>query len=111
MSNLSRFARTGQAKAAVVIGTEEISIDSGPLLGCVWSEERTSRDYELGGQQVEIVYVGTVSSEVFRARYPNDPQTYVGKDATKNTRTYTVGDLDVGAVTTVITLRGEHEAP
>tara|TARA_R110002020_G_scaffold419113_1_gene628344 strand:- start:40 stop:390 length:351 start_codon:yes stop_codon:yes gene_type:complete len=91
--------------SSLIIGTE----------GQAWegtvNEERVTRDYMDGGQQVEIEQEFVGSSEEFLARYPNDVKTYEGLAATANGKARKVGEIEIGEAFTTVRLTGPDEAP
>ena len=91
--------------SSLIIGTE----------GQAWegtvNEERVTRDYMDGGQQVEIEQEFVGSSEEFLERYPDNAKTYEGLAATVDGKSRKVGEITVGEAFTTISLTGPEEAP
>ena len=89
----------------------ELAIDSGAVWQGTVDEERTTRDYMEGGQDVEITQRITGSSADFNVRYPDDSQTYLGKTATLDGKSRRIAEIERGEAFTTITLSGSEEAP
>lgn len=89
----------------------ELAIDSGAVWQGTVDEERTTRDYMEGGQDVEITQRITGSSAEFNVRYPDDSQTYLGKTATLDGKSRRIAEIERGEAFTTITLSGSEEAP
>lgn len=97
-----------------MLGTDDrsdtLKIGTGEKWQVTRAETRTGRDYELGGQQVEILLTVVGDSDAFVERYPNAAQTYLGRTCTLNTTTYRVANIEAGEAFTLIELAGEEEA-
>jgi len=89
----------------------ELAIDSGAVWQGTVDEERTTRDYMEGGQEVEITQRITGSSAEFNVRYPDDSQTYLGKTATLDGKSRRIAEIERGEAFTTITMSGSEEAP
>ena len=89
----------------------ELTIDSGAVWQGTKDEERTTRDYMAGGQEVEITQRITGSSADFNVRYPEGSQTYLGKIATLDGNSRRIAEIERGEAFTTITLSGSEEAP
>jgi len=115
MSTLGKIAIKALSPFARALGPDgepsELAIDSGEIWKGTVDERRTTRDYMEGGQQVEILQTIVGSSAEFVAEYPNNPQSYLGKDATLDGADLTVAEIEVGEAFTRITLNGPEQAP
>ena len=115
MSTLGRLAVAALKPAASVLGPNgepsELIIDSGPMWQGTVNEERTTRDYMEGGQEVEISQQITGSTAEFDVRYPNASQTYLGKRASLDGKSRRIAEIERGEAFTTITVSGSEEAP
>ena len=115
MSTLGRLAVAALKPAASLLGPDgqpsELAIDAGPVWQGTIDEERTTRDYMEGGQEVEITQQITGPTADFDVRYPNPSQTYLGKLATLNGKARRVAEIARGEAFTTITVSGSEEAP
>ena len=116
MSILGKIAVAALKPAATLLGPNSkpssitIGTDGESWEGTV-NEERVTRDYMSGGQQVEIEQEFVGSSEEFLARYPNELKTYEGLAATVNGKARKVEEIEVGEAFTTVRLKGPDEAP
>lgn len=116
MSYLGKIAVQALKPAASLLGPSgkpsSLTIgDDGEAWEGTVNEERVTRDYMDGGQQVEIEQEFVGSSEEFSARYPNDVKTYEGLAATVNGKARKVGEIEIGEAFTTVRLKGPDEAP
>jgi len=115
MSILGKIAVKALVPFAKLLGPSgepsELAIDSGDIWQGTVDERRTTRDYMEGGQQVEIIQTIVGSTVEFIVGYPNNPKSYLGKDATLDGAALTVAEIEVGEAFTRITLNGPEQAP
>ena len=115
MSILGRIAVNALRPMATILGPDgqpsELVIDSGAVWQGTVDEERTTRDYMEGGQEVEITQRITGSSAEFNVSYPDDSQTYLGKTATVDGKSRRIAEIERGEAFTTITVSGSEEAP
>lgn len=90
---------------------DKLKIDGGEAWNVVRAEERTGREYEIGGQQVEVTQTATGRTDEFNERYTGTRQDYLGKTATMGGNTYRIADIEHGEGFTTISLTGSEEAP
>jgi len=116
MSTLGQIAVQALKPAAALLGPDGqasllvIGDDGAAWQGTV-DEERTTRDYMDGGQQVEIEQNFVGATDEFLARYPEASKSYEGKTATVDGKSRTVAEIEVGEAFTTIRLKGPEEAP
>lgn len=92
--------------------SDQLVINSGEPWDVVRNEERTSRYYDFGGQQIDVDFAVVGTATEFKERYTGTPQSYLGKSATMNGVTYTVGAIEArneGLVT--VGLQHAEQAP
>jgi hypothetical protein len=115
MSTLGQLAVKALRNARAVLGAsgeaDILAINSGPSIKTTRAEASTGRDYEDGGQQVEVTQSAVVESAEFNRLYPSASKEYLGKDATIGDDNYTVSDIERGEAFTTIRLAGEEESP
>ena len=115
MSTLGNIATAALRPFARALGPSgqpsELVIGSGQMWQGTINEERTTRDYMEGGQQVEISQTIVGSSAEFTVRYPETSDEYLGKTATLDGKALTVAEIEVGEAFTRITLNGPEQAP
>ena len=92
-------------------GADSLTIDGGAAWLVTRAEARHERQFQLGGQdvQVDLVVVGETSE--FLALYSAAPAEYVGKAAALGGNSYRVGSFTVGEIFTEIALVGPQESP
>ena len=97
MSLLTDFTSACHSIAAEVIGTESITIGSGPAISGTLAESDFHRNYEEGGfeQSASLEFVTGLAA--FVASYPNTAKSYEGNKATARGDTWRVGSVSVGA--------------
>lgn len=110
MSALTNFVNANFLAARTVIGGETIAIGDGDAVSGVVSELDTSRDFEVGGFDVEESISVVVRLSDFVAAYPNAVKTYHGKKATVRGNTYRVGSTRVGQHAVTINLISTTES-
>ena len=99
MSTLGQIAVQALKPAAALLGpngqasTLVIGDDGAAWQGTV-DEERTTRDYMDGGQQVEIEQNFVGATDEFLVRYPESSQSYEGKTATVDGKSRTVAEIE-----------------
>tara|TARA_R110002020_G_scaffold16636_4_gene58744 strand:- start:595 stop:942 length:348 start_codon:yes stop_codon:yes gene_type:complete len=115
MSTLGEIAVAALRPAASLLGPNgqqsELVIDGGPMWQGTIDEERTTRDYMDGGQDVEITQQITGSTAEFDIRYPNPSQDYLGKLSSLDGNSRRVAEIIRGEAFTTITVNGSEEAP
>ena len=115
MSTLGNIATAALRPFAKALGPSgqpsELVIGSGQMWQGTINEERTTRDYMEGGQQVEISQTIVGSSAEFTVRYPETSDEYLGKTATLDGKARRISELERGEAFTTITLTGSEEAP
>lgn len=115
MSILGDLAANPLGQAARLLGPDgEPSVlfieGVGPWSGTK-SEERTSRDYIEGGQQVQIeqTFVGLTSE--FNEAFPSSSNAYLGKTATVDGESRSIAEITLGTVATTVHMEGITQAP
>lgn len=115
MSTLGNIAAAALRPFAKVLGPNgqpsELVIGSGPVWQGTVDEERTTRDYMDGGQEIGIAQRIVGATAEFSVRYPEDSQTYLGKTATLDGKSRRIADIEKGEVFTTIAVSGIEEAP
>lgn len=113
MSIIGDIARNALRGARASLGTDgqsdEIKIDGGEPWKVTRNEERRGRDFELGGQQVNITLAVVGETYDFDQAYQSAVNTYLGQLATMNGNTYRIADIEKGEVFTTLALVGEEE--
>lgn len=96
MSALTNFIAAASAQAASVIGSEPITIGSGPAVQAVLSEVVDSREFsEIGMDQVQSA-VAVIRSSDWLAGYASAGSAYVGKAATARGQSFRVREVSIG---------------
>ena len=115
MSTLGKLAVAALKPAASILGPNgqpsELVIDSGEMWQGTVDEERTTRDYMDGGQQVEIIQQITGSTAEFEVKYPKNPDEYEGKLATLDGKSRRIAEIEKGEAFTTVTVNGSEQAP
>jgi hypothetical protein len=115
MSSLGKLAAASLKPVFSQLGaddqTDQLKINSGEAWDVVRNEERTNRDYEFGGQQIDVDFSAVGSATEFAERYTGTPQSYLGKTATMNGKTYTVAGISTGEAFIEVGLNHEEQAP
>ena len=92
-------------------GADSLSIDAGPGWLVTRAEAAHSRDFDIGGQKVEVDLLVVGESAEFQAVYSALPAEYLGKAATVGGRAYRVASINEGEIFTEIALAGPQESP
>ncbi len=80
------------------------------MLSVVVAEDRTDRELDFGGQQVEIELVVVAKTSDWDDLYPSNSKEYLGKTSVLDTDTsYQVGRIERGANFTTIILVGVNQ--
>lgn len=102
-----RFARESLGTS----GSDSLSIDGGAPWLVTRAEERHSRDFEVGGQNVESELVVVGESSEFLTLYSSPPADYLGKSATLGGNSYRVSEINRGEIFTELSLAGGLASP
>ena len=114
MSTLSTLAAGALRPARESLGhqgADSLTIDGGAGWLVTRAEARHERDFEMGGQkvQVDLMVVGETSE--FLALYSSAPAEYLGKAAALGGDSYRISTINLGEIFTEITLVGPQESP
>ena len=115
MSILGNIAKAALAGPRAMLGadgeSDTLSIASGEEWKVTRAEARTGRDYELGGQQIEVTQTAVGETAEFAERYSGTDQSYLGKTAVIGDDTFRIAYINRGEAFTEIGLAGEEDAP
>jgi len=110
MSILSDFTAACHSVAAVVIGTESITIGGGPAIAGTLAESDFHRNYEEGGFEQSASLEFVIGLSAFVANYPASPKTYEGNKATARGDTWRIGSISSGASFVKISLISSNKS-
>jgi hypothetical protein len=79
-------------------------------MDAVIDELSTRRDYEAGGMDISKTLMAVVSRTEWDLSYSSDPKDYLGKLASVDGQTLTVGEISKGSVHVRIELADEEAA-
>lgn len=96
MSALTNFIAAASAQAASVIGSEPITIGTGPSVHAVLSEVVDSREFsEIGMDKVQSL-VAVIRSSDWLTGYAYTGAAYVGQAATARGQSFRVREVSLG---------------